>query len=99
MDWQTLLIGLIPVFAGAVTSFVMTGLRKVSTWVNAQSSWIKQLIVLLIAFGVTQLSGLLGLQLPADALMWGSDVVNTVITALLSFGVYNIVPSKPTTDV
>lgn len=99
MDWQLLITSLIPVIAGALTSLAMTGLRKVSAWVDAQAAWIKQLIVVLIAFGVTQLGALLGLELPTNALLWDGTIVETVITALLAFGVYNIFPKKDDTTV
>ena len=92
MEFAELLSGLIVVASGVVTTLAVTILRKASTWVDGLPKEAKQAIVLVIAFGVTKLNGLFGLALPVDALAWQADVVNTLITAGLAFGVYNILP-------
>lgn len=90
MELTVLLSGLIAIAAGALTSVGMGLLRKASTYVDGLSATIKQLVVLVIAFGVVQVNGFLGLSLPVDALGFSADALNSLITALLSFGVYNV---------
>jgi len=92
MEFAELLSGLIVVASGFVTTLAVTVLRKASTWVDGLPKAAKQAIVLVIAFGVTKLNGLLGLALPVDALAWQADMINTAITAGLAFGAYNILP-------
>lgn len=90
MEFTELLTGLIAIAAGTLTSVGMGLLRKASTLVDTLPAAAKQGLVLVIAFGVVQVNGLLGLDLPVDALGFGADVVNTLITALLSFGVFSV---------
>ena len=94
MDFAELLSGIIAVVSGAVTSVVMGALQKASTAVAGLPDRLKQAIVLVIAFAVTQLNGWLGLALPVDALTWSADAVNTLVTALLAFGAYNLFGGK-----
>ena len=94
MEFADLLSGLVAIGSGVLITYAITGLRKASTWVDNLPKKAKQAIVLVIAFGVTQLNGWLGLALPVDALTWSADAVNTLITALLSFGAYNVLPKK-----
>ena len=92
MEFAELLSGLIVIASGVVTTLAVTVLRKASTFVDGLPKEAKQAIVLVIAFGVTWFNGLFGLSLPVDALGWQADVVNTLITAGLAFGAYNILP-------
>lgn len=97
MEFTELLTGLIAIAAGALTSVGMGLLRKASTLVDTLPAAAKQGIVLALAFVVVQANGFLGLDMPVDALGFGADVVNTLITALLSFGVYNVAKVAKTT--
>ncbi len=97
MEFAELLTGLIAIAAGTLTSVGMGLLRKASTLVDTLPAAAKQGIVLVIAFAVVQANGLLGLNMPVDALGFSADVVNTLITALLSFGVYNVAKVAKTT--
>lgn len=97
MELTGLLSGLIAIAAGVLTSVGMSALRKASTFVDTLPALAKQGIVLAVAFAVVQVNGLLGLDLPVDALGFSADALNALITALLSFGVYSVAKvAKPT---
>lgn len=87
--------GLVTIVAGGLTSLVTELLQKWSTFVDGLPDRVKQIIVLALAFGVTKLNTLLGLALPVDVTGWSADIINTLITAGLSFGIYNIFKTKP----
>ena len=74
---------------GAVTA-IMALLKKASIKVETLNPRVKQAIVLVSSYGVVKLNGLLGLTLPVDVLGWGADSVNTLLTAGISFGSYNV---------
>ena len=97
MDFSLLLTALLPIVAAALTSTAMNVLKKVSAFVDAQAPVVKQIIVVVLAFAATQIAGVLGIVLSPDLLGWEGDTVNTLITALLSFGLYNIFPKKDST--
>ena len=85
-----LLSALLVLGCGGLITGAMALLKKGSTKVEELPKRAKQAIVLVVAYGVVKLNGLLGLTLPVDALNWSADVVNTLITAGMSYGSYNI---------
>jgi hypothetical protein len=81
-----------PVVVGALVSFVMTGLRKASTAIDGLPGIGKQLMILVIAYGLQQASAALGMGLPTDVagLLNAPDAVGAVLTALTSMGFYAV---------
>jgi hypothetical protein len=96
MEFADLIAGLVAIASGGLATFAMTGLSKASLWVESLPKRAKQAIVLVIAFAVTYLEAWLNIPLPVDALHWSGDVLNSVITALLTFGAYNVLPKAET---
>ncbi len=93
MEFVELLSGLIALASGPLVTVVMSGLRKVAT-VDGLDRQVKQAIVLILAFAVVKLNAVMGLTMPIDAAGWIADILNTFITAGLSFGAYNVFKPK-----
>lgn len=86
--------GTVTIVAGALTSVVTELLQKYSKFIDGLNGRVKQTLVLALAFGVTKVNALLGLTLPVDVTGWSADVINTLITAGVSFGAYNLFKTK-----
>lgn len=89
---ETIFSLLQPVIVGALVSFAMTGLRKANLFIDGLPAVVKQLVVLVLAFGFQQLAALVGFALPTDVagLLNAPDAVAAVLTALTSMGFYAV---------
>ena len=90
MELAELYGSLIALISGSLVSLAMTGLKKTSVAVDKLPVRVKQAIILVVAFGVVKLNGLLGITLPVDALGWSADAVNTLLTSVIAFGSYDL---------
>ncbi len=72
---------------GLVTSVLFGLFRKASSWVNAQSAIIKQVLVTVVAAVVYAVAKYIGADVPST---WTDGTIQTFITALLAFGFYAI---------
>lgn len=87
---EALLQNLAPVVIGALVSVIMGLLKKFTTAVAGLPGLVQSLLVVLISFGATWVSGKLGVPVPADLSGWTGDVVNTILTALAAMGIHAI---------
>lgn len=83
---------------GLVTTLVMGGIKKLSQKIDELPSMYKQLIVALIAFGVTKLSTLLGIVIPSDPTVWSAELVQSILTALAALGLHNVKKTTLSTE-
>lgn len=78
------LVALLP---GFVTSWVMSALKKLSTWINNLPSVAKVIVVIGIAFAVVEVKHLIGLALPTTL---EGFIINALVVALVAFGAYEL---------
>lgn len=94
---------LLPAIVGPVTFVVMQWLKKVSAWVDAQSPLVKRSAVALIAFALTFLAKVTGVDIPCEAdtnclSVLDQDTVKAVVGTALAFGLHSLknAAKKPT---
>ncbi len=75
---------------GLITSILFGLFRKASSWVNAQSAIIKQVLVTVVAAVVFIVAKQIGTVVPDDPTTWTDGTIQTFITALLAFGFHAI---------
>lgn len=81
-----LLATLIPVLVAGVTQYLVQALKKFVTIVDDFPALVKQLIVVLVAFGLTKASLVLGVTLgTTDLAALGSEDVSALLSAALAF--------------
>jgi hypothetical protein len=72
---------------GLITSLVMTGLRFASDGINKLPKPLKAALVGAISIPIAWLSGVVGIDLPADPTVWDGVLVNSVLTWLAAMGI------------
>jgi hypothetical protein len=72
---------------GAVESWILTGLRYVSTGVDKLPKPVKLILVAALSVPVAWLAGVSGLALPADPMTWDGTIVNAILLWLSAMGV------------
>lgn len=77
----SLLAMIAPVVVGSLTTVVMQLLKNISSMINGLPSYGKQLVVTLIAFGLTTAAGVLGIHLSTTNV---SALSSTDVQSLLS---------------
>lgn len=77
-----------PMIAGLLTVPVLQLLKRVSGLVDRSPAWLKQLLGVVIAYGITQLGAMLELVLPLDLNMFTGETVEALLAAAIAFGVH-----------
>lgn len=77
-----------PVLAGIITVPILQGLKSVSSWLDARNPLVKQLLAVVIAFGLTQLGALLGTTLPGELELFTGDDIQGAVAAGIAFAVH-----------
>jgi hypothetical protein len=85
-----LLANTIPLLLGGVTTYLMTLLTKLSSYVDQMPPLQKKLTVTVLSYLIVKLSTLLSIALPGDIHAWTGDTVNTAIVTVISFGLYHL---------
>lgn len=80
---NTLLPTLLPVLIGMIIQPIMGAIKRVSVTIDRQAAPIQQVIIALMAWGMTEASTLLNVMLPSDL----SLVTNAEVTAAISAGI------------
>lgn len=81
---------IIVALAGLITTFVMSGIKRLYAKIDTLAPAYQQLIVAVISFGVMKLGTLLGVTLPLDPTTWTAELVNSLLVALSALGFHNI---------
>ena len=71
---------------GAVTSFIMGGLKKVTDAVDGLPPLVKSAVVYVLALIITWVGKALHLSLPSDLTAWNIPVISSVLTAFVAYG-------------
>lgn len=87
VSWKLLVVtGLI----GMVSTFIMQGIKKGLKWIDSTHPAVKQLIVLVITWGLAVISKFLGVALPADLAQIDMATVQAVLASGFSMGFYTV---------
>lgn len=86
---------LLPVIVGPVTFATMQLLKRVSAWVDQQSPLLKRVAVAVIAFALTLIAKLTGVEIPCEAdanclALLDHDTVKAVVASALAFGLHSL---------
>lgn len=86
---------LLPAIVGPVTFVVMQSLKKASAWVDAQSPMTKRMAVAVIAFALTFLAKVTGVDIPCEAdtnclADLDGDTVKAVVSAALAYALHGL---------
>jgi len=73
---------------GILTMYAMLGLKKMSSWIAARAPVIQQLFVPILAWGFTELGGLLNLVLPTDLAVWDASIMSATISAGIAYAIH-----------
>lgn len=94
-----LIATLIPVLVAGVTQYLVQVLKKFVTLVDGFPALAKQVIVVLVAFGLTKASLALGVTLgTTDLTALGSEDVSVLLSAALAFLFHGQAKAKATTN-
>lgn len=91
-----LLAWLLPVFVGGLTTVLMQVFKKANAFVDGLPAFVKQVIVVALAFVASKGTALLGVSLPAG--IFGIDAVtlNAALSALVAFAMHKLhIGTKP----
>jgi hypothetical protein len=87
VSWKLLVVtGVV----GMISTFIMQGIRKGLAWVDTTHPALKQLIVLLITWGLAFGSKFLGIALPADLAAIDMTTIQAVLASGFSMGFYTV---------
>ena len=76
-----------PILIGFVTPFVLDGIKRSSTLIDALPAYAKQGLALGIAALATALSSYLGTGIPTDLALWDGEVVKTLVAGFLAIAI------------
>ncbi len=79
---------LAPVIVGLLTVPLTDQLKRLLDWIKARPPWVVQLFVPIIALGLTYLSKLIGVALPADLWLWAEPEIAAVLSAAIAYAIY-----------
>lgn len=82
---QQILTLAIPIIVGIVTVPIVNLFKQASTWLDKQPDVIKQLLVLLFAYGANLIAQKTGITLPTSIGGFDSASVGTLITTILAY--------------
>lgn len=88
MEFNSLLQALAPLAVALLTVPLMEALQKAVVWLDGQMAFVKQIVVVLIAWVLTQLGGLLDLALPTDLALFTGNDMEAVIAAAVAFAIH-----------
>lgn len=91
-----LIMYVVTVVAGSLSGLVTQQLGKLSDIVKNLNEGVRLIVIGLLSFGVLKLGQLVGLTLPANPLGWSPIVVNSVLAAVLGWGVHKTLIKTPT---
>ena len=84
-----------PFLVGPLTFLAMQGIKAANAFVDIQSPWLKRVLVAAIAFGITLLSKVTGVEVAcaADAAtscldLLGRDEVKAMVAALVAYALH-----------
>lgn len=86
---------LLPLIVGPVTFVVMQTLKRLSAWVDGQSPTVKRFAVALIAFALTLVGKLTGVDIPCDAdtnclAVLDHDTIKALVAAGLAVSLHHL---------
>ena len=81
---------LLVVLIGAITAIVMSALGKLSMGIDKAPKMLRAVIVLALAAPIAWLAGVVGTELPADALTWDGATINAILTWLSAMGLHAV---------
>jgi len=79
---------LAPVIVGILTVPLTDSLKKGLGWIKERPPWVVQVLVPLVALGLTYLSKLVGVALPTDLWLWEQPEVAAVLAAAIAFAIH-----------
>ncbi len=87
MTWNLLLMtGVV----GIATTAIMQGLKKWLVFVDELPKAVKQLIVLVLAWGLALLGKFFGITIPTDLAVFGTAEIQAVLASGFSMGAYTV---------
>ena len=73
---------------GILTVYVMMGLKYVQQWIGKMNAVLQQMLVPLIAYGLTWLSSLLEVVVPLDLGLWTEPTTSAAISAGVAYAIH-----------
>lgn len=77
-----------PAIAGVLTVPILQALKSASDRLDRAPALVKQVLGVLIAFGLTTLGGLLDVTLPGDLALFSGTDVEAAVAAAIAFAVH-----------
>lgn len=77
-----------PLIVALLTVPIMNGLKRVVTFIDGTNATVKQILVVIISFGLTQLGELANVALPGELSLFTGDDVGALLSAGIAMAIH-----------